>query len=82
MCFAHEDGAREAWQSYDITPPVEANAKVTTFDVTESSTHIVLAIGISVGSAVKVYTDVCKKADFNPSGSVYNAHYSLQIVQY
>lgn len=69
MCFAHENGASEAWQSYDITPSSVVDGKVSTFDVTESALHLVLAVGLPVGSRTKVFTSVCKKANFNPAGT-------------
>lgn len=69
MCFAHEDGAREAWQSYDITPATDADGQITTFDVTESNLHLVLAVSLPAGTRTKVFTSVCKKTEFNPPGS-------------
>ncbi|KAL0945253.1 hypothetical protein HGRIS_000763 [Hohenbuehelia grisea] len=67
MCFAHERGASQAWQSYDITPEDSAGAIVTAFDVTESDLHLVLAVAISVAAShSKVFTSVCQKANFDP----------------
>lgn len=69
LCFSHQDGAAEAWQAFDITPSAIAG-KVATFDVTETSQHLVLAVAIRAVNRTHVFTSVCTKASFDPNSTL------------
>ena len=65
MCFRHENGGSEAWQSYDVTPANE-HGEVKVFDVIEGPEHFTLALTIHKTERSNLFTFVCKKIAFDP----------------